>query len=228
MNLKPFILLALLGGGLTARADLMLVQASGDTNATYPATLRLHGNRLRLDQQENTNGGYAVIIDLDTRDSLTLLPKEKKFLKRSGADILKNLALDKKLFGGTNESYQVPAPAVATGKTETVNGYETEIYTWIGAHKLTETLWVAKGFSNYENIRRELAKLDRFNDAGPHRNAQPALSPLPGMVVKSELTLSGQKKTTMLVSATVEPADATLFDLPADYSLWQSPVKPKP
>ncbi|HEX7570016.1 MAG TPA: DUF4412 domain-containing protein, partial [Verrucomicrobiae bacterium] len=189
MNLKPFILLALLGGGLTARADQMLVQASGDTNATYPATLRLHGNRMRLDQQENTNGGYAVIIDLDTRDSLTLLPKEKKFLKRSGADILKNLALDKKLFGGTNESYQVPAPAVATGKTETVNGYETEIYTWIGAHKLTETLWVTKGFSNYENIRRELAKLDRFNDAGPHRNAQPALSPLPGMVVKSELTL---------------------------------------
>src|ERR1035437_9531042 len=95
MNMKPLFLLALLGSSLAARADLMLVQADGDTNATYKATLRLHGNRMRLDQQENTNGSYAVIIDLDTRDSFTLLPQEKKFLKRSGADVLKDQALDR-------------------------------------------------------------------------------------------------------------------------------------
>jgi hypothetical protein len=228
MNLKLFFLFALLGSILAARADLMLVQASDSTNAPFKATLCLHGNRMRLDQQENTNGSYAVIIDLDTRDSFTLLPQEKKFLKRSGADILKDLALDKKLFGDTNDLYQAPAPAVATGRTESVNGYESEIYTWTGAHKLTETLWVAKGFPNYESIRSELAKLDRFNDAGPHPNTQPALSPLPGMVVKSEVTINKQKKTTVLVSATVEPVDATRFDLPADYTLWQPPAKPKP
>jgi hypothetical protein len=48
------------------------------------------------------------------------------------------------------------------------------------------------------------------------------------MVVKSEVTINKQKKTTVLVSATVEPVDATRFDLPADYTLWQPPAKPKP
>ena len=227
MNLRPIFLLALLGCCFSARADLMLVQAADDTNIIFKATLRLHGNWMRLDQQENTNGSYGVIINLDTRDSLTLLPKEKKFLKRAGADILKDLALDKKLFGSTNENFQLPAPAWATGKAEPVNGYDTEVYVWQGAHGLKETLWVAKHFPDYESIRPELAKLDRFNDTGPHRNAQPALSPLPGMVVKSEVTINGQKKTTVLVSATVAPLDASLFALPEDYTLWQSPAKPK-
>ena len=227
MNLKPFLFLTLLGCCFSARADLMLVQASGDTNLPFNATLRLHGNWMRLEQQENTNGAYAVIINLDTRDSLTLLPKEKKFLQRSGADILKDLALDKKLFGSTNENFQLPAPAWDTGKAEPMNGYDTEVYVWQGAHGVKETLWVAKRFPDYESIRPELAKLDRFNDTGPHRNAQPALSPLPGMVVKCEVTINGQKKTTLLVSANVSLLDETWFALPKDYTLWQSPAKPK-
>lgn len=227
MNLIRFSLLALTFSPLTARADLTLEQVSSDTNAAYHATLRVRGNRLQLEQQETTNGSYAVIINLDTRDSLTLLPKEKKFLQRSGADILKDLALDKKLFGSTNENFQLPAPAWDTGKAEPMNGYDTEVYVWQGAHGVKETLWVAKRFPDYESIRPELAKLDRFNDTGPHRNAQPALSPLPGMVVKCEVTINGQKKTTLLVSANVSLLDETWFALPKDYTLWQSPAKPK-
>jgi hypothetical protein len=118
-----------------------------------------------------------------------------------------------------------PAPAVATGKFERVNGYDTEIYNWSGAHGLTETLWVAKTFPNYDAIKPELARLDWFNDTGPHPNAQPELSRLPGMVIKSESVIKERKLTTTLVSAKLETVDASLFELPADYVPWKKPDK---
>ncbi len=222
---KTFFFLATVWlAAVAARADLEIVQRASDTNAPFPATLRLRGDKLRLDQQQNTNGSYVVVIDLNTRDSFTLLPKEKKYLKRAGADILKNLALDKKLFGGgTNELYLPPAPAQATGRSEAVGGYDAEIYSWSGAGGMTQTLWVAKGFPDYEKIRTELAKLDRFNAVGPHPGAQPELSPLPGLVVQSELPVGERKIKVRLVSAKTAPLDAELFAVPADYSPWEPP-----
>jgi hypothetical protein len=109
-----------------------------------------------------------------------------------------------------------------------VNGQNTEIYTWSGAQGVTATLWVARRFPNYDAIRMELAKLDRFNDSGPHRNAQPELSRLPGMVVKSETTARGRTVTNTLVSAKLEPVDASLFELPSGYSQWKPPANKNP
>ena len=221
---KTFFFLATVLLAVPARADLEIVQQASDTNAPFPATMRLRGDKLRLDQQQNTNGGFVVIIDLNTRDSFTLLPKEKKFLKRSGADILKNLALDKMLFGGgTNQLYLPPAPAQATGRIEPIGGFDAEIYSWSGAGSTTETLWVAKGFPDYEKIRIELAKLDQFNAAGPHPGAQPELSPLPGMVVQTELPVGERKIKVRLVSAKTASLDAKLFAVPVDYSPWEQP-----
>jgi hypothetical protein len=224
VNKTFFILATVLLAAAAARADLEIVQMASDTNAPFPATMRLRGDKLRLDQQQNTNGGFVVIIDLNTRDSFTLLPREKKFLKRSGAEILKNLALDKKLFGGgTNELYLPPALAQATGRIEPVGDYAAEIYSWSGAGGTTQTLWVAKNFPDYEKIRAELVKLDRFNETGPHPGAQPELSPLPGMVVQSELPVGDRKIKVRLVSAKTAPLDAELFAVPADYSPWVPP-----
>ncbi len=109
-------------------------------------------------------------------------------------------------------------------RTAKVGGYDTEIYTWSGPDGLTETLWVAKDFPDYDAIRTELAKLDRFDDNGPHRSAQPELSRLPGMVVQTEKVENGQHSIVTLVSAKAEPVDAALFELPADYSLWKPPA----
>jgi hypothetical protein len=223
MNKIFFILPGLLVGTLAARADLTLVQTATGTNATFPATLRLHANQMRLDQPENTNGVITVLINLQTRDSLTLLPQEKKFLKRAGTNILKDLALDLKLFSRTNENLLPAAPAVLTSRVARVNGFDADIYVWHGAHGLTETLWVAKDFPDFAAIRSELAKLDEFNATGPHPNAQPALSQLPGMVVQTETSLGKSVKTMKLLTATTAPLDAAQFELPADYTPWERP-----
>src|ERR1035441_1081087 len=72
-------LFALLFSTAALRADLILEQRTSDSNRTSVAVLKLHGDKMRLDQPEN---GISVIIDLKTRDSLTLLTTNKTYLNK--------------------------------------------------------------------------------------------------------------------------------------------------
>jgi hypothetical protein len=92
---------------------------------------------------------------------------------------------------------------------------------------MKQTLWVATNYPGYDAIRPELAKLDQFNDTGPHRNDQPLLSRLPGMVVRSKTTVGENASVNTLISAKVATAEPALFQVPADYKPWKRP-EPKP
>ena len=215
------ILFASLAG---AQADLVMEQQSGGTNVTDFIILKVHDDKMRMDQRDRDGYVFSVIIDLNTRDSITLFPRGKMFLRRSGAEIRQQMEAETTASHGTNDMDKPPARAADTGKTAKVGGYDTEIYTWSGPNGLTETLWVATNFPDYNSIRMELAKLDRFDASGPHKGAQPELSLLPGMVVKAEKVAGGHEVNITLVSAKVEPVDAALFELPADYTPWKPPV----
>lgn len=220
------ILSALLFSAAALRADLILEQQSADTATNLQLSiLKLHGAKLRMD---DPGRHLSVIVDLNTRDSLTLLGSDKTYIQRFGSEVRWQLAERKKFTNGTNDLDRAPAPAVDTGKSEPVDGYQAEIYTWAGAGGLTQTLWVAPAFPNYDAIRRELAKLDKFNLSGLHRNAQPQFSQLPGMVVRSETISHGRKSSTTLVSVKVESVDASQFELPADYTPWKRPSEKQP
>jgi len=225
-RVRKFIFLsaAFFASIVLARADLIMEEQSSDTNATTHTTLKLHANKMRLDQQADHGSGFSVIIDLGTRDSITLMPKDKMFLIRAGVEIQQQMETERKVSHGTNAMDNPPARAVDTGKTAKVGGYDTEIYTWSGVNGLTETLWVATNFPDYEAIRTELAKLDRFDASGPHQGAQPVLGILPGMVVKTEKMTGSHDVTVTLLSAKIAPVDATIFELPADYSAWKQPA----
>ena len=218
------ILSALIISAAVARADLVMEQQTGESNHLQTAILKLHDDKMRLDQPA---AGISVIVDLKSRNSYTLLTTNKMFLFRFGSEIRWEMSEERKYTHGTNDLDQMPVPAEDTGKSENVSGYDAEIYTWSGARGLTEKLWVAKNFPDYAAIKTELARVDQFNAAGPHPNAQPELSRLPGMVIKAESTSGGQKVTTTLVSAKVEPVDSSLFELPVGYKEWK-PAKQKP
>jgi len=222
-----FIGLVLFGSFSVSRADLALEQKADDGKHVRDSSMKIHGDKMRLDVERGTNAMF-VIVDLGTRDSLTLMPATKTYLKRTGAE-LKQLADARRKAAGTNamEMDAPSAPAVATGKTEKIDGLDTEIYTWSGGHKLEETLWVAKDYPNYKLIQAELAKVDAYNRDGAHRNGQPEMSKLPGMVVRIIVSADGEKGTNTLVSAKVDPLDAKMFELPADYKAYvPKPAKP--
>jgi len=219
------ILFALLCSGAALRADLVQEQQASDTNGTQTATMKISGDLMRLDQPASH---LSVILDLKTRDSYTLITTNNTYLKRFGSEIKWEMQQEKKYTSGTNEMDQPSARPVDTGKSESVAGYEAEIFAWSGAHGATQTLWVATNFPNFQAIRAELAKLDHFNDTGPHRNAQPMLSQLPGMVVKSVSTIKKNALTNTLVAVKVEPVEDSLFKVPAGYTLYQRPENKKP
>jgi hypothetical protein len=222
-NKFVFVFAALAASLVAARADLVMEQRSSSANNTNHITLKVHDEKMCMDERDSDGYVFSVIIDLNTRDSITLFPQGKMFLKRSGTEIRRQMEAEAKASHGTNEMDHPPAPAVDTGKNEKVNGYDTEIYKWSGADGLTETLWVATNFPGYESIQPELAKLDRFDASGPHKNEQPQASLLPGMIVKAQSVIKGRTATITLISAKAEPVDASLFELPADYSPWKPP-----
>jgi hypothetical protein len=227
MHKYLFICLTLLGSLTASRADLALQQKADDGKHFRDLSILLHGDKMRLDVERGTNAIF-VIVDLGTRDSLTLMPATKTYIKRTGTE-LKQLAETRRKAAGTNalDMDALPVPAVPTGKTEKIDGLDTEIYTWSGGHKLEETLWVAKDYPNYKLIQPELAKVDAYNRDGAHRNGQPEMGRLPGMVVRVVVSADGEKGTNTLVSAKVDPLDAALFELPADYTAYKAtPLKP--
>lgn len=214
------ILFALLFSTALLRADLVLEQQISDTNSTRTMTMKLHGDMMRMDLPEEN---FSVIANLKTRDSYTLLTTNKTYLWRFGSEIRWEMSEERKRTHGTNEMDAAPARPVDTGKSEIVNGYNAGVYIWKGAFGLNETLWVARNFPNFAAIRPELYKLDVFNDTGPHRNAQPILSMLPGMVLRSVSRIKGHSDTNTLVSVKVEPVDASLFSIPTNYTAWKRP-----
>ena len=207
----------------TARADLILEQQSGDNTVTNHVIVKVQGDKMRMDQSNTRGGEFSVVLDMNTHDSITLMPKLKMFLKRSGAEVRAQIEASKKN-EATNDVNLLPAPCVDTGKTDKVAGSDTEIYTWSGAYGISKTLWVATNFPNYESIRKEIAKIDQFNITGPHRNVQPEMSRLPGMVLKTESIGGGKTNIIYTVSVKQEPVDPALFELPPDYTPWKSPT----
>ncbi|MDR3459442.1 MAG: DUF4412 domain-containing protein [Verrucomicrobiae bacterium] len=221
-----FILLLLLGPLIASRADLTLEQKADDGRHIRTLVTRIHGDKMRLDVARDTNT-LSIIVDLATRDSMTLVPETKTYVTRTGAQLRAQAEARKKAAGTNDLNQDAPAaPPMATGQTEKIGGLDTEIYQWTGGRHLDETLWVARDFPNYPVIQAELAKVDRYNRAGAHRNGQPELSLLPGMVLRTVIANGGEKGTNTLVSAKVEPVAASLFELPPDYTLEKPVRKP--
>jgi len=210
-----------------ARADLVIEQQSVDTNATVRIVVKLHAGKMRMDETDSRGGNFSVIADLQTHDAITLYPHTRQFLRRSGAEVRMQIEAALKTAGpATNEISRLPELPTDTGRAELVENFPAEVYTWSGAYGLSKTLWVATNFPNYAAIRPELAQLDQFNVSGPHRNAQPELARLPGMVVRSQTIARGNTNVTSLVSVRQEPLEAALFELPPGYTPWKRSPPP--
>ena len=76
---------------------------------------QIHGDKMRLDVSKDTNS-IIVLVDLDTRDSLTLMPATKTYLKRTGVELRRQAELRRKAAGTNAPDLDAPtAPGVATG-----------------------------------------------------------------------------------------------------------------
>ena len=207
-----------------ARADLVMHEQAdyGSPGNLIAITFRIHGDKVRQDLTSGESGEMSLIKDAATGDSIVLMHPQKRFTKPAAK----------------SENAQNPAAALTkpkdTGSSAKVGGYDTDIFVWAADRKLwndtngmIETLWVARDFPNYENIKADLAKLDRANVSFPGNGLQPEISTLPGMVVKSRLIVKFggilQTINITLLSTKEEPVDPAIFEVPADYKEWTPP-----
>ena len=212
-----FISLALVCAAGGARADLVTQQQIITPNDNGVAAIKIKGTKIRMDIYAGQPRAISTITDLNTGDTITLVHTQKLYLKSSG-QLMKQARSS-----GTASKAPVPR---ATGKTQKVGDYDTELYTWSNSRGITGTVWVAKNYPDYARIRADYAVLDKT--AGADTDMTPVLSALPGMVVRSQVTGGGQTITLALISAKEEPLDASLFGIPRDYKEVPRPTPLKP
>jgi len=216
MTKRILILLGLAFSLAAVRADLVLKQNIESAMMNGTVTTQIKGNKIRVDMPATAQGAMSTIMDLNSGDSVTLLHQQKVAMKVPGAEIKQMAENMKKARAGAGTN--APPPQFHdTGKTEKVGDYDTEVYTWSSPDGADQTVWVAKNFPDYAKIKVQMDKLNNSPVAQFSKGAAPDVGTLPGMVVKTQMEMNGQKITSTLVSAKEESVDASIFETPKDY-----------
>lgn len=209
-----------------ARADFVIQQKMESAAQNGNMTVKIKGDKIRVDMAAGPMGNMSTIMDLDAGDSTTLLHQQKMAMTISAVQMQQMMQQVKSRMnnGGTNAA---PPKFQDTGNAETVGGYDAEIYTWTNYNNNSGgMIWVAKNFPNYAEIKTQLDKLTKSPMGQMSKGMTPDMNSLPGMVVKTKAEVQGQKITVTLISAQEEPVDASDFEIPRDYQQMDMPAMP--
>jgi hypothetical protein len=223
---RTLAFLTLISAIVAARADFVIQQKMEGDLQNGDMTMKIKGDKISVDTAAGPMGNMSTIMDLGAGDSTTLLHQQKIAMKISPVQMQ---GMMQQMKGRLNSSDTNAAPPKLqdTGKTETVGGYAAEIYTWTNNNSNSGgTVWVAKNFPNYAEIKTQLDKLNKSPMGQMSKGMAPDMSALPGMVVKTKAEVQGQEITMTLISAQEEPVDASVFEIPKDYQEMNAPAMP--
>jgi Domain of unknown function (DUF4412) len=221
---------AIAGIALTAavvRADLVMDQKVESATVNGNIITKIKGNKVRMDMPTTAQGNTSTIMDVNTGNSIMLMHGQKALITIPGAAIRQMAEnMKKKRASGAVTNAELPK-FHDTGKTGKAANYDAEIYTWSSPNGAIQTVWVAKNFPNYSKIKGQMDKLNNSPVAQMSKEMSPDIGSLPGMVVKTQVELKGQKVTSTLVSIKEESVAAAVFEAPKDYHEMVQPVMSK-
>lgn len=196
-----------------ASADFIIVQKGEGAQISGDLTIRIKESKVRADLAAHT----TILADAATGDSLVVNHKDKNYTRMNAAST--RSMLEQFAPAGGNAAANKP---VATGQMEKIQDWESEIFTWTGP-LLTAKFWVARKFPNYEKLGPALARLQAVGGPLGTQGLLPSPSEFPGMIVKQELNVFGQKMSTTLVSVEEKDVPANVFNLPTNYKEVAAP-----
>ena len=218
--MKTAIAAALFSLGIlatSAQADWLLKQKTAAAGQEKDMTVKIKGDKVRSDVGDE----MSVIIDADKGETLMVMHGQKKIMKMN-PDAMKGLAGLAAKLTGNSDTGSGEGSLVATGQKEKIGEWDCEIYTWKGDQG---KFWICKDFEHYEELNKLMEKMTNSMGMGGQR-LMPKASETPGMVVKSEVTMMGQKSTSELTSIEeTEFADAD-FEAPEGYETMGLPNIP--
>ena len=219
MKLGILALVCFLAIASLCEADLVITQRVEGSMQSGTMTVKIKGDKSRADIAPP----LSTITDGATGEVVTLMHGQKTFMRipaDRGRALLEQM---QKQQAAAQPTPATPPTLTPLGKKEKVENYECELFKW-DASALSATYWIAKDYPKYPEI---LAAMDKIQNAGLAvlaRSMTPKPGDFPGMPVKTELTIAGQKVTTTLVSVTEENLDPALFAIPAEYKEAPTPT----
>jgi hypothetical protein len=214
------VLLAAVLAGIHARADLIIVQKVEGMGQSGEMTLKIHGDNLRADVSPQ----ISVIRDLKSGDSITLMHAQKTFMRISGAAAE---ALRQRVAKQLPTPEDSPSPSaspklLATGKKDKINSFDVEEYSAeAGAMKVH--YWIAKNYPDWAAIQGEVVKISQKGLDQLMKGHAPSASDLPGMPLRTDAEVNGQKLITTIISTKAESINAAQFQVPPDYKEMATP-----
>lgn len=238
MRLALFLVIFTAAFACSARADLTIVQkiegagaVTADGKAPREMVIRIKDDKARMDMGPQ----LATIIDSKTGDVVNLMTEQKKFLRVSGEQA-RAVADTAARFTSKAESIEKPK-LIATGRKETVNGYETEEY-------LSETpefkasYWIALTYPDGPAILKQLQTVTP-QSWGLGKGSMPDYRDFPGVPLRTRINVGGKEIVSTVTSIKADILPESEFVPPAGFEEMKMPdigkmfapkpeAKPKP
>ena len=191
---------------VSVRADVTFVQKVEGGGDLSEMTLKVKGDKVRLDM----GPGMSTLLNGKTGDITTLMHEEKMMMRISGTEAtdLLSSALESK---ANHEKPQI----TATGRKETINGYEAEEYTCKTA-QFSASYWLSKEYPGAAEIMKQL------HAATPQMFGQallglPDFRQLSGVPLRSHVKHAGGEMNVSTVAIKLDPVSDAEFEIPKGY-----------
>lgn len=217
-----FVILGILGGLGTLRADLTVVQKIDGAGIATDSTTKVKGDKTRVDAMP----GMSMIINADTGDMVSLMHNQKSYM-HIPAEMAK-MAVSS-LTSTSSASNTGKPKLTATGKKETINNYASEEYTCeIAGHKIS--VWLTTALPNYQAALKEMtAAMSHGPLAATMQVFNIYTNDLPGFPIRTVTEIEpGQVITTTTTSLDTKPIADADFAVPAAYKEMPVPMLTPP
>jgi uncharacterized protein DUF4412 len=212
---KTVIVVASLACALCARADYVIKQTIENAGKSRAFEIKIKDTKLRID----TANQNSAIFDSKTGEETILLHQQKAFVKISSEQLKSRTEAMKRTLKLSDEN-SANIELKPTGKKETIQGYEAEEYAaTVGG--VPTNVFVAKNYPNYQKFLEALSTAHKASALQSSLSIPP--EKYPGMPLRTEIELKGQKLTTTLDSAEETTIPDDEFNVPADYKEMSSP-----
>jgi hypothetical protein len=221
-----FLLIALLAP--FAQADFVVKQTVENSGQSQDIVLKIKDDRCRLETMPQT----SAIIDAKTGETTVLMHPQKAYMKISGEQLRAQTEALKNMLGDKDQN-SGPAEFKPTGKTEKINGHDTEEYS-TSVNGIQTTVSCDKTFPHYQEIVKAMYNVQSGPGMEFLRGLTIAPDKYPGMPIRTVVEIMGQRITTTLDSVEETTLADTEFAVPSEYreinpaSQTGAPNKPNP
>ena len=215
MKLSRLLGIAGLALVTTARADLTIVQKVEGSEGLHEIKMKVKGDHARVE----VNPQVTTIIDAKSGEVTNLNNANKMFIRIPGESLKTIANAAKSLVKQENAQSAKPT---ATGKKQTINGYETAEYV-TDSPNFHASYWVATSYPDYQKILDQMAILQK-GAFGTLIKDLPSYGGLPGLPLRTEVKISGISTVTSTIeSVSQAPLPDSDFAVPAGFSELKIP-----